>query len=49
MNDDQLFAANGYDIAVKKQPAAMDAATRAAMIAELERMDTMPPDSSLPV
>ncbi|QHS59860.1 aspartyl/asparaginyl beta-hydroxylase domain-containing protein [Chitinophaga agri] len=37
---DQLFAAHGYDLADNTPAARMDAATRAAMIAELERMDT---------
>ncbi|SFO50753.1 Aspartyl/Asparaginyl beta-hydroxylase [Chitinophaga sp. YR627] len=37
---DQLFAAHGYDIAATRKSPQMDPATRAAMIAELERMDT---------
>jgi quercetin dioxygenase-like cupin family protein len=35
---DQLFAAHGYNLSAKK--AAYDAATKANMIAELEKMDT---------
>ncbi|ACU63324.1 aspartyl/asparaginyl beta-hydroxylase domain-containing protein [Chitinophaga pinensis] len=37
---DQLFAGHGYDIATKRKSPQMDPATRTAMIAELERMDT---------
>jgi hypothetical protein len=37
---DQLFAAHGYDLSARTAAPAMDAATRNAMIAELEKMNT---------
>ncbi|MBW8684615.1 aspartyl/asparaginyl beta-hydroxylase domain-containing protein [Chitinophaga rhizophila] len=37
---DQLFASHGYNIHQQKTAATLDAATRAAMIVELEKMDT---------